>query len=299
MQRSGKRQEQLAHEAGASAARTMKAQLDSRLAELGTLLTSALDTPPQLSFAMLKQTLAVPPFEPGELGEPLPVPVWEDFAPPPPGVLSGLLGGKDRRARAQEAARDVFEQACADHVLAEDARARQLQEARAAHDLRVKAIDAEVREHNAAVDELESNFQMGVPDAVEEYFTEVLALSEYPSGFPCEYQIAYRQEPRELVIEYRLPAVGVVPTARDFRYVKTRGEIDELARPAKEVKELYASIIHQVALRTMWECFAIPAAEDIVDTRRLQRNRARDEPRYRAGRRNPPDQRARKQSHLL
>ncbi len=261
-----KRQEQLAHEAGTSAAKSMKAQLDARLADLKTLLTSALDTPPHVSFAMLKQTPAVPPFEPGDLGKPLPVPVWEDSAPPPPGVLSGLLGGKDRHARAQEAARDVFEQACADHAHAEHARTRQLQEARAAHDLRVKAIEAEAREHNAAVDELESNFRMGVPDAVEEYFTEVLALSEYPSGFPCEYQIAYRQEPRELVVEYRLPAVEVVPTARDFRYVKTRGEIDELARPAKEVKELYASVICQVALRTMWECFAIPAAEDIMDT---------------------------------
>jgi len=31
---------------------------------------------------------------------PLPVPVWEDFAPPPPGVLSGLVGGKARHARA-------------------------------------------------------------------------------------------------------------------------------------------------------------------------------------------------------
>lgn len=61
-----KRQEQLAHEAGASAAKTMKAQLDTRLAELKTLLTSVLDTPPQLSFATLKQTAAVPPFEPGE-----------------------------------------------------------------------------------------------------------------------------------------------------------------------------------------------------------------------------------------
>ena len=119
-----KRQEQLAHEAGASAAKAMKAQLDAGVAELQTLLTSVLGTPPQLSFAMLKQTVAVAPFEPGDLGKPLPVPVWEDFAPPPPGVLSGLMGGKARHARAQEAARDAFEQARADHVLAEDARTR-------------------------------------------------------------------------------------------------------------------------------------------------------------------------------
>jgi hypothetical protein len=43
-----------------------------------------------------------------------------------------------------------------------------------------------------------------LPDAVEEYFGQVLALSEHPSGFPHEYLVVYRQEP-ELVIEHRLP----------------------------------------------------------------------------------------------
>ena len=261
-----RRQEQFAHEAGASAAKAMKAQLDAWVAELQTLLTSVLGTPPQASFAMLKQTVAVVPFEPGDLGKPLPVPVWEDFAPPPPGVLSGLMGAKARHARAQEAARGAFEQARADHLLAENGRTRQLQEARAAYDLHVKALEAEAGEHNAAVDEVERNFRAAVPDAVEEFFGQVLALSEYPSDFPHEYQIAYRQEPRELVIEYRLPPVEVIPTARDFRYVKTRRQIDELARSVKETKELYASVIHQVALRTMWECFAVTVAEEVVDT---------------------------------
>jgi restriction system protein len=261
-----KRQEQAAHEAAAAAAKTMKAQLDARLAELRTLLTSALGTPPQLSFAMLKQTAAVPPFEPGERGKPLPEPVWQDFAPPPPGVLSGLMGGKARHARAQQAAQDDFEQACADYALAEEARTRQLEQARVAYGMRVQAIEAEVREHNAAVDELERNFRAAVPDAVEEFFGQVLAQSQYPSGFPHEYQVAYRQEPRELVIEYQLPPVEVIPSVRGFRYVKTRREIDELPRPVKEIKELYASVIHQVALRTMWECFAVTAAEDVVDT---------------------------------
>ena len=159
-----------------------------------------------------------------------------------------------------------LEQARADQALAEDARARQLQAACAAHDLRVKAIEAEVREHNAAVDELEGNFLAGVPDAVEEYFSQVLALSEYPTGFLHAYQVAYRQEPRELVIEYRLPPVDVIPGMRDFRYVKTRSEVDELARPVREIKDLYAAVIHQVALRTMWECFAVTVAADVVDT---------------------------------
>jgi restriction system protein len=131
---------------------------------------------------MLKQTAAIPPFEPGDLGTPLPEPVWADFAPPPPGALFGLMGGKARHARAQEAAQAAFEQEQADYALAEDARARRLQQARAAHEARVKANEAEVREHNAAVDELEGNFRAAVPDAVEEFFAEVLALSEYPAA---------------------------------------------------------------------------------------------------------------------
>lgn len=56
-------------------------------------------------------------------------------------------------------------------------------------------------------------------------------------------------------MEYRLPSVDVIPTERDFRYVKARRTIDQLPRPPKEIKDLYASVIHQVALRTMWECF--------------------------------------------
>jgi restriction system protein len=261
-----RRQEQLAHEAGAAAAKEMKAQLDAQVLALRTLLTSVLASPPQLPFAALKQSAALPPFDPGELGQPLPVPVWEDFAPPAPGALAGLVGGKARHARAQEAARAAFDQAIAEHGLAEQARIRQLQQAREANDRLVADLEAEAREHNAAVDELADGFRAGVPEAVEEYFSQLLALSEYPAGFPCEYQIAYRQEPRELVIEYRLPPAGVIPRARDFRYVKARGEVDELPRPVKEIKDLYASVIYRVALRTMWECFAAAEAHEVVDT---------------------------------
>jgi restriction system protein len=260
-----KRQEQLAHDAGAAAAAAMKAQLDSQLTELKTILTSALPSPPRLPFAMLKRAMQTLPFDPGELGKRSPAPVWQHFAPPPPGMVSGLFGGKARYERAVEDARQAHRHALAEHRRSEDMRLGQLHAARGAHDQKVKALEAEVRDHNAAVDDLERDFSAGVPDAVEEYFTELLALSQYPSGFPHHYQVAYRQEPRELVVEYQLPPVEVIPTERGFRYVKARREIDELARPPKEIKDLYASVIYQVALRTMWECFAVPEGRDVVD----------------------------------
>jgi len=260
-----KRQQELAHGAGIAAAKALKEQLDARLTELRTLLTSALAKPPELSFASLKRSPNVPPFDPHGLAEPFPLPAWDEFAPPLPGPLSGLVGGKARHARALEAARSDFERALAEHERAEDDRVRRLDDARRSYERMVQGVRTEVHEHNTAVDELESAFRLGKPDAVEEYFAQVLALSDYPSGFNREYRVAYRQEPRELVIEYRLPSVGVIPGARDFRYVKTRGEIDELARPVKEIKDLYASVTHQVALRTMYECLAAPTGEDVVD----------------------------------
>jgi restriction system protein len=260
-----KRQEQLAHEAGAATAKAMKEQLDSRMTELQTLLASVLKKPPRLPFAALKRTVQPPEFSPGGLDTPSPAPRWEDFAPPPPGVVSGLLGGKSRHARAVGEAQEAYQQAVAEHEQREAQRASQLRKARAAYDQMIRTLQAEVRDHNAAVDELERSFLAGVPDAVEEYFTELLALSQYPPGFPHEYQVAYRAEPRELVVEYRLPPGEVIPAERDYRYVKTRRQVDKLPRSAKEIKELYASVVHQIALRTMWECFAVAEAREVVD----------------------------------
>jgi len=60
-----KRQQEIAHEAGAAAAKTLKEQLDARIVELKTLLTSALAKPPELSFGNLKRSPTVPSFDPG------------------------------------------------------------------------------------------------------------------------------------------------------------------------------------------------------------------------------------------
>ncbi len=247
-----------------AAASVMKARVDSRLAELAAVLTSALPSPPGLTFAALRKEPDIRPFDPGGLDQAMPGPTPEQFAPES-GWVSALVGGKSRRARAEQAARHAFEAAVGEHERAEAARIRRLRSADDDYRRTVAAAEAEVREHNAAVDDLESRFRTGDPDAVEEFFSEALSLSRYPAGFPAGFQVAYRPEPRELVVERTLPSSGLIPATRDFRYVKTRRQIDELARPAKEIRELYASLVHQTALRTMWECFAVPGAEDVID----------------------------------
>lgn len=250
-----KHQEQLAHQARIAEAAARTAEVEARADELRELLRSSLDVQTHIRFDALKRRDDVVCFDPGVLGQDVPIPVWEDFEPRRPGRLSGLVGGKAKYERERAVAWQRFQQTLADHERAEEVRRRQLAEAQRQHAQQAAELKHKVAEHNAAVDKLATDFQAGIPDAVEEYFEQVLAQSAYPDEFPHDYEVAYRPEPQELVIKYWLPRSEVIPAARGYRYVKTRKEIDKLPRPVKEIKELYASVIAQLALRTMRECF--------------------------------------------
>jgi restriction system protein len=83
----------------------------------------------------------------------------------------------------------------------------------------------------------------------------VLERSEYPDGFPQEFRLAYVPEPKELVIEYELPTIDVVPKVAEYKYVKAKDIIEE--KPAKpvDIKDLYQDIVASVCLRTIHEIF--------------------------------------------
>ena len=55
--------------------------------------------------------------------------------------------------------------------------------------------------------------------------SKVLDASTYPDGFPRQYQVAYRPENRDVVVEFELPGQAVVPAIRGYRYVKNRDAI--------------------------------------------------------------------------
>lgn len=243
----------------------MKAVADAQTAELETLLTSSLDLRTELPFSGFKRPLDIPKFEPGRLAVSTPAPQWEDFAPRPPGLLSLLFGGRGRYERAEVVAREQLEQATREHGEQEQERHRRLAEAEQAHGCSVAKIEQEINEHNEAVDRFVAGFRAGDREAVEEYFCRVLAESRYPDDFSREYRTLYRPETKELIVECELPPQSIVPTAREFRYVKARDEIETIPRSLKEIKDRYALVVAQVALRTLREIFDVDAI-DIVDT---------------------------------
>jgi restriction system protein len=225
----------------------------ARLAELDGLLTAGIRDRPVVTFASLRRTDIYPPFDAGPLGEPLPLPVWEDFAPAPPSGLGKVLGGTGRFERQLDCARRAYAQAVEQHTAAEAERCRQLAAQRAAYDAAAAAFGAEVAEHNAGIDQFRRDCQAGDPEAVAEFCTLVLDSSVYPEGFPHQTRAVYRPDPREAVIEWELPPQSVIPLGRDYRYVAARDAIDALPRAEKEIKERYRTVIAQVALRTIHE----------------------------------------------
>jgi restriction system protein len=54
-----------------------------------------------------------------------------------------------------------------------------------------------------------------------------------------------------LVVEWDLPAVGIVPDAAAHRYVKARDEIDARRTPITQRRQSYQRLIAQIALRAL------------------------------------------------
>jgi restriction system protein len=224
-------------------AEAMADDLQTRIAELDSVLTAALHQGPGVSLAALVE---MPPFDSGGLDGPVAAPRWEQFAPRPPGWVGRMFGGGARYAGEEAAAREVYEQECARHAAAESDRRRELAERRRAYDC--EATEAAQFERKVRAAERE---------AVSQFFTRVLAASVYSEGFAHRLPRAlYLPEPRVVVVDYELPPQSVIPVEQGFKYVQRRDKIHTVGRPVKEIKERYARLIAMVALRAIHEVFA-------------------------------------------
>jgi len=248
-----KERKRLYLEARKAEAASMTSDLQARVAELDSVLSAGVRQRPLMTFASLKRAPSYPPFDAGGLDRPLPAPRWEQFAPPPPGRLGKLLGGRARYEHEETAARAAFEAGQRRHAMADAERRRKLAGLRAEYDQAAATALGATQNHNASVEQFERDFLAREPEAVAEFCTLVLDSSVYPEGFAHQTRALCRPEPREVAVEYELPLQSVIPAERGYRYVANRDEIDALTRPEKEIKDRYARLIAQVAIRTIHE----------------------------------------------
>ena len=229
--------------------------IERRVADLEGLLRSSLGRDPRVSLDSLRHRVDVPSLDLGELAVPFPAPQWADFEPEPVRGLRRMFGGQQQYEAAVEAAARAFRRAEEDHQRREGQRCEQVAEAGRAHQRKIAESEREVATHNAHIDEMAAGLRENDRLAVSEYVQTVLDRSPYPAGFPAERSAGYVPESSLLAVEWYLPPVEVVPEQKAFRHVKTRKVVEPTARPLAEIRQIYKSVIAQIALRTLREVF--------------------------------------------
>jgi restriction system protein len=226
--------------------------LEAEITALQDLLAVTLKVSGQIRFSSLKKPAAVPPWRHAQLENPELPPAPDAFKPAPPVGLSKVFG-KSKYEQSLEEGRVRYEKAVQEHAARERQRMAALDAARREWRASADASQAEAHRQHAEIDAFEAEYRSGVQDAVAAYCSMVLEASQYPQGFPQRFKLAYVPESRQAVVEYELPTVAVVPAAKAYRYVKSSDAITETPRPQTQIKALYASVVAQVAIRTLRE----------------------------------------------
>ncbi len=243
-------------------------QLSERIGELSKILEYTLQVDDTISFDSLRIKDQFRYFTlPEDLQTAPKPPQLETFlgVVKKPGTFEKLIPGVDARyQKALQDARDKFQVDQQKYEANMVDREAKIQKLREEYDKEKQAFDLKVQERDKEIEEFEKLYRNSDPTAVSSYCTMVLERSDYPGGFPQEFRVAYVPEPKELVIEYELPNIDVVPTVAEYRYTKSKDSIDEKQRKAPEVKAQYQDIVASVCIRTIHELIEADQGNNIL-----------------------------------
>lgn len=252
----------------------LNAELNERLKSFREILTHTLAVDDSISFDELRHMEPPEPFAPPSRLAPGNPPVQTEISPPT-GLRRFLPGAKSKYEQAVVGARETHEKNQKIFAQQESEKRAEFAKLKKEYDERKTNYEKEIVRKRAEVDEFEAAYRNNQPDAIVAYNEMVLTRSEYPDeGFPQRFRIAYNPDSAELVIEYDLPEIGVVPTESEFRYVKSKDSIESKARKSTEIRQIYQDLVASIALRTIHEvteadqaeCVDIVTFTGIVDT---------------------------------
>ncbi|MFE3685478.1 restriction endonuclease [Streptomyces sp. NPDC059095] len=244
------REQQAAYRQGREAdARLRTEEIEQQVAALGGLLAAGCRAAP-FRVAALTRVEAVAPFEPGSLAQPVPMPDPAHYQ-----AQGGWTSG--RRAQAQQEAQARYQHDWQAAQAAEAHRVRQLAEYRAQYEAWAAGQLAEVRTHNAGLAQLVDALRAGEPGAAVDYFSAALyASGAWPEGFPRQVAAAFDRGARQLVLDWELPPIDVVPEVKSVRYVASSDQEKEAARPVTQRRAVYRDALAQCVLLVLRDLFA-------------------------------------------
>lgn len=233
----------------------LNAELKDRIASFQELLDHTLSVDDRISFDSMRARARFPEFKlPDSLAPG--TPPRERTVAPLSWTQKLIPGAASRYDKALELAKSKFQAELADFQQAEDQKRSAAERSKKEHAQRKAEFDAEQQRRNAEVDEFEADYLSKEPEAIVAYNEMVLTRSEYPEeGFPQAFRLAYNPGAHELVVEYELPLVSVIPTDAEYRYVKARDTIEAKPRKPGDIKQIYQDLVAAVTLRTLHELF--------------------------------------------
>lgn len=240
-------------------AATLAAEAQQTEDELSGMLGYTLLVNDRIDFDALRITEMMEPFEPSS-GLRLP-----DIRPSLHGFLANakvpfgwrkmLPGAEKRRGKALEEAQARFDRADAEWQTIEAERVSRYEAEKRDYDARLAAFEEKKASRDAEVDAFRSEYEEGDPNAIVSYCTMVLERSQYPVGLPQKFSVAFTRASKQLVVEYELPTIDIVPAVMEFRYNRSQDDIVEKPRKPAEIKSTYQDVIASIALRTLHELF--------------------------------------------
>jgi restriction system protein len=255
-------------------------QLEEINADLQSLLATTVEVDDYVNLELFRVVAEHPPFGGSKLEsairppEPIPAPAEPIFVPPePPKGLIASLFGKKKHAAVTEDAREAHERALREwrmtikelparreaaakaHAQAEAQRLAALEAARTTYAKECAAREAYAADRNRRVDELIANLGYGTPEAVQEYVSIVLSNSAYPGHFTVTHEFEFDPASAELKLRVLVPGPDTIPETKAYKYTKSTDQITSTSMSQKACRDRFASVVHQVALRSIHEVF--------------------------------------------
>lgn len=224
-------------------------ELDARVGVLKGLLAAG-SRVPAFRTASLARAEDIEPFAPGQLIHPVPMPDVNRYQ-----AQGGWTAG--RRAQAQQEAQERYQQDWQAAQAAEGRRQQQLALYRRQYDDWAQGRLGEIRRHNAGVAEMAVALRRGDVDAVVEYFSAALyASAAWPADFPRQVTAAFDASGGQLVLDWELPGLAVVPESKAVRYLVGSDQEKETPRPVGQRRALYRDVLAQCVLLVLRDVFA-------------------------------------------
>ncbi|MFI6981380.1 restriction endonuclease [Embleya sp. NPDC050154] len=232
------------------------AEIEDRVAELQGVLRARLSQP-GFRIDRLRAAVEIPPFQPGELARPIPMPDPARYQPAAPSGLGSFAPGAQSRYeqdRAQAQARYEYDLRAAQ--AAEYQRQQRYNDYHRQFQDWANGQRALAAQRNEQVDDLVRRLAARDPEAIEDYFEGVLLASpDWPEGFSDHATVAFDAAARQLVVDHELPTTDVVPGIARVRYVKTDDQEKEVARTATDRRAIHRDVLAQSAIRILAELF--------------------------------------------